>query len=84
MPHHVQDLDILVVSHRNFDQKKYNCIVNMFHVLASLEYKLDKDPYYMDVPIYHIALLALPLPLPMYSLYFTILTLQIQAQTTSP
>ena len=56
----------------------------MFYVLASLEYKLKKYPYYMDVPIYHIALLALSLPLPMYSLWFTILTLQIQAQTTPP
>ena len=38
----------------------------------------------MDVSIYHTALLALSLPLPMYSLCFTILTLQIQAQTTPP
>ena len=84
MPHHVQDLDILVVSHRNFDQKNYDCIVNKFHVLDSLEYKEEKYTYYIYVPIYRIAHLALPLPLPMYSLCFTILTLQIQAQTTPP
>ena len=45
-PRHVQDLDILVVTHHTFTQKKYDCIVSRSRVIVALQYKLEHDPYH--------------------------------------
>ena len=56
LPRHVQDLDMLVVTHRTFTQKNYDCIASGSHVLVALQYKLEHGPYYQDVCIDNSAL----------------------------
>ena len=49
LPRRVEDLDILVVTRKTFNNHSYDCIVSRSHVLAALEYKISHDPYYKYV-----------------------------------
>ena len=62
MPRRVEDLDILVVTRKTFNNQSYDCIVSRSHVLAALEYKISHDPYYKDVQLDQRAIMALPIP----------------------
>ena len=61
LPHLVSELDILIVRKCNSTNKPYELFVSRTHVLASLQFKMENDPYYKDVQVNPIELASLPL-----------------------
>ena len=59
--HLVSELDILVVRKCNSTNNPYEVFVSRTHVLATLQFKMENDPYYKDVQVNPIALASLPL-----------------------
>ena len=61
LPHLISELDILVVRKCNSTNNPYEVFVRCTRVLATLEYKMENDPYYKDVHVNLVALSSLPL-----------------------
>lgn len=58
-PRHVEGLNILIVTHHSNDHRAYNFIVSRHRVVATLQYKLENDPYYNNAHIDNNALASL-------------------------
>ena len=61
LPHLVLELDITIVCKCNSTNNPYELFVSRTHVLTSLQFKMENDPYYKDVHVNPIALASLPL-----------------------
>ena len=61
LPHLISELEILVVHKCNSTNNPYELFVSHTRVLAALEYKMEKDPYYKDVQVNLVALSSLHL-----------------------
>ena len=60
LPHHLSDIDILVVKRNGTKGNCYACYVNKSHVLNALLYKMQHEKYYSDVKIDHASISSLP------------------------
>ena len=61
LPHLISELDILVIRKCNSTNNPYELFVSRTRVLASLQYKMENDPYYKDVQVNPIVLASFPL-----------------------
>ena len=60
LPHHLSDIDILVVKRHGTEGNCYSCYVTKSHVVNALFYKMQHDKYYSHVQIDHASISSLP------------------------
>ena len=60
LPHHLSELDILVVKRHGGKGKCYDCYVTKYHLINAFLYKIQNDKYYNDVQIDQNVLASLP------------------------